>query len=75
MTKPHKVPKESGIGPAVYKPEKKQCWFCLHNKVSDLCCDCLRMTNLFEASNGNLGKYKPAWEYGTVDDRWKKGEE
>jgi len=73
MAKCRKAPKESLIGPAVYDPDGRQCWFCLNNKVSELCCNCLNMTNLFEASKGNLGEYKPAWEYGSPDERWQKG--
>ena len=70
-----KVPEGSEIGPAVYKPDRKQCWFCLHNEVSDICNACLASTELFEASGGDLGKFKPEWEYGTVDERWKKDRE
>ena len=75
MTALRKVPEGSKIGPAIYKPEERQCWFCLHNKVSDLCSACLTSTELYEASDGKLGKLKPAWEYDIVDRRWKKDEE
>lgn len=42
---------------AIYKPGEKQCWFCIHNGVNDVCCDC--------AHHGD----KRAWKYGTFDDR------
>jgi hypothetical protein len=69
MAKGHKVPEESVIGPAVYKPGERQCWYCSHNKVSSLCSNCLNRTELFEASKGAFGEYKPAWEYGTQMDK------
>lgn len=50
---------------------KKECWFCLHNKVSDKCANCLNETLLYEKSDGVFGSYKSAWEYGTWDDRIK----
>ena len=63
------------MGKSVIKetePVLEPCWYCKHNEVSDLCSDCLRETELFEKSKAEQGKYKPAWEYGTVDERWVK---
>ena len=73
MAKLRKVSEESKIGPSIYEPGKKQCWYCLHNKVSTLCNNCLLETGLFEGSEGKLGRYKPAWEHSTAGDVWPKG--
>ena len=75
MAKGHKVSKEAEIGLSVYRPGEKQCWYCLHNAVSELCSSCLHRTELFEVSKGVFGEYKPAWEYGTVDGIWVKAED
>lgn len=66
-----RAPKE--VKPVFDESKKQQCWYCKHNVVSDLCADCLNKTILFEKTNGKQGKFKPAWEYGTVDERWVKG--
>ncbi len=58
------------IGKAIYKgPEARECWWCLHNKVSDRCVRCLYDTTLFEITDGAQGEFKRSWEYGTWDDR------
>ena len=67
----YKEYRNSTIGESCYDPDAKQCWFCLNNKVSDKCCNCLNETTIFEDSDGVFGSYKPAWEYGTWDDRIK----
>ena len=66
-----RAPKE--VKPVFDESKKQQCWYCKHNVVSDLCADCLNKTELFEKTDGKQGEYKPAWEYGTVDERWVKG--
>ena len=44
--------------------QAKQCWYCKHNNVSDLCADCLSTTIIFEKSDGVIGNFKPEYEEG-----------
>lgn len=44
--------------------QAKQCWYCQHNYVSDLCADCLSSTVIFEKSDGVLGAFKPEYKEG-----------
>lgn len=49
--------------------QRKQCWHCSHNEVSDLCADCLATTCLFEKTGGTIGAFKPEFEKGN---NWNK---
>jgi hypothetical protein len=44
--------------------QRRPCWECKYNEVSERCNDCLSTTVVFERTDGTVGVFKPNFKRG-----------